>query len=272
VPLNGKAVESPQSTTTAPPVPTQASRKPEPLDSNIEKTAKAETKTQAPSSPAPKTEPAKASGKKSDAKNVAAEPAVPAGPPPIPPEATQQFERALTLLGGGDLAPAAKEFQHLSETYPDYSGPLTNLGIVYQRMGKLPDAEKALKSATERGEPSAAAFNQLGIVYRKLGRFKEADEAYTRALQIDPGYALAHLNLGVLCDMYLQQPQRALAEFERYLELTPNPDARVPAWVKELQGRTGGKPKAAESKPQTTGGLHDFVPNGSGVTTLGANT
>jgi tetratricopeptide (TPR) repeat protein len=178
--------------------------------------------------------------KKGDANQSAPEQPVAITPPPIPPEATQQFEKALTLLGAGDFAPAAKEFQLLSETYPDYPGPLTNLGIVYLKTGKLAEAEKTLKSATQRGEPSAAAFNQLGIVYRKLGKFKDADDAYTQALRIDPGYALAHLNLGVLCDMYLQQPQRALAEFERYLQLVPNPDARVPAWVKELQGRTGG--------------------------------
>jgi tetratricopeptide (TPR) repeat protein len=170
----------------------------------------------------------------------------PVGPPPIPPEATQQFERALTLLGAGDLGPAEAEFKRLSQAYPDYSGPLTNLGIVYLKTGKLADAEKTLKAATQRGEPSAAAFNQLGIAYRRLGRFKEADEAYSQSIKIDPNYALAHLNLGVLCDMYLNQPQRALEAFERYLQLTPNPDARVPTWVKELQGRVG-KAKPAES-------------------------
>jgi len=206
---------------------------------------------------APKVEPkqvdtSKVTAKKSDAKNVTNAPEISsAAPPPIPPEATQQFEKALTLLGAGDFAPAQKEFQRLSETYPNYSGPLANLGIAYLKTGKLAEAEKALKAATQRGEPSAATFNQLGIVYRKLGRFKEADEAYTRATHIDPSYALAHLNLGVLSDMYLQQPQRALTEFQSYLQLVPNPDARVAAWVKELQGRVGGS-KSPSSEPPTS--------------------
>ena len=38
-------------------------------------------------------------------------------------------------------------------------------------------------------------------------------------VQIDPNYAIAYLNLGVLCDLYLQQPQRALEAYERYLAL-----------------------------------------------------
>jgi Flp pilus assembly protein TadD len=207
------------------------------------------TKETAPEAVGKVVESSKASGKKADKNAVVEAPAVPLGPPPIPPEATQAFERALTLLGGGDLDAAIKEFRRLSESYPDYSGPLVNLGIAYIKRGKLAEAEQALKTATQRAEPSAAAFNQLGIVYRKLGRFKDADTAYSEALRIDPGYALAHLNLGVLCDMYLQQPQRALAEFERYLQLTSNPDARVTVWVKELQGRVGKSPAPAAPPP-----------------------
>ena len=64
-------------------------------------------------------------------------------------------------------------------------------------------------------------------MYRKLGRFTEADESYQHAVQVDPQYALAWLNLGVLCDLYLQQPERALEAFERYLALAASPDAKV---------------------------------------------
>lgn len=194
--------------------------------------------------------------------------APPAGPPPISAEATQQFEKALTLLGAGDYTLAAQELQKLAATYPDYSGPMANLGIVYLKTNKLPEAEKALTAATKRGEPSAAAFNQLGIVYRRMGKFKEADQAYSEALRIDPNYSLAHLNLGVLCDMYLQQPERALQSFERYLQLSRNPDGRVAGWVKELKGRVGGNRPApaaapANSSPESTGTESTASPTGS---------
>jgi tetratricopeptide (TPR) repeat protein len=178
--------------------------------------------------------------KKGNAKQEVAEvaaPVEPVGPPPIPPEATQRFENALTLLSAGDLARAEPELRRIADMYPEYSGALANLGILYLKSGKLPEAEKALLSAVERSPDNAMALNQLGIVYRKLGRFKEADAAYTKAIAIDPNYALAHLNLGVLCDLYLQQPDRALAAFERYSALTTNPDTRVASWMKELQNR-----------------------------------
>ena len=84
------------------------------------------------------------------------------------------------------------------------------------KAGKLRGRREGAARRGRAQRQQRAAFNQLGIVYRKLGRFKEADDAYQRAVQIDPNYAIAYLNLGVLCDLYLQQPQRALEAYERY--------------------------------------------------------
>jgi tetratricopeptide (TPR) repeat protein len=163
----------------------------------------------------------------------------------LPPEAVQQFNNAVAMVGSGNLDAAEQAFKSLSSAYPSYSGPLVNLGILQAKSGKLEEAEKTLKAAIERKADNASAFNHLGIVYRRQGRFKEADEAYTRAVQIDPNYANAHLNLGVLCDLYLQQPQRALEAFERYLSLSSTPDEKVSGWVKELKIRLGSAERAS---------------------------
>jgi tetratricopeptide (TPR) repeat protein len=167
--------------------------------------------------------------------------------PALPPEAVQQFDRAVTLMSSGDFAAAEQGFRALAAAYPTYSGPLLNLGILHAKAGKLDEAEKAIQDAIARNGNNAAAYNQLGIVYRKLGRFKEADEAYTRAVQLDPNYALAYLNLGVLCDLYLQEPERALQAYERYLSLASSPDAKVNAWVSELKKRIGSEPRSAST-------------------------
>lgn len=187
----------------------------------------------------------------SDAPEQAREKGGPAGAagvePALPPEAVQQFDRAVTQMGAGELAAAEQGFTALATAYPSYSGPLLNLGILHAKAGKLPEAEKTLQEAIARNGNNATAFNQLGIVYRKLGRFKEAEEAYTRAVQIDPNYALAYLNLGVLCDLYLQDPERALEAYERYLSLATAPDAKVNGWVSELKKRIGGDPRSAQT-------------------------
>lgn len=200
-----------------------------------------------------KAKPSKASSKPSKEKD-APEP-VEDGPPPIPAAATQQFEKALTLLGAGDYGPAEAEFKKLNAAYPAYSGPLANLGVLYLKTGKLNEAEKSLRAAIEISPMNAAAFNQLGIVYRNMGKFKEADTAYRQAISADPNYGLAYLNLGVLCDLYLQQPQRALESFEKYLQLVSNPDPKVNNWVRELRSRLGVKPPAAApAEPEAAAG------------------
>lgn len=170
-----------------------------------------------------------------------------AAEPALPPEAVQQFDRAVSAMSSGDLAAAEQGFRALAAAYPTYSGPVLNLGILHAKAGKLEDAEKEIKDAIARNGNNAAAYNQLGIVHRKLGRFKDADEAYQRAVQIDPNYALAYLNLGVLCDLYLQEPERALEAYERYLSLASAPDAKVTAWVTELKKRIGTEPRSAST-------------------------
>jgi Flp pilus assembly protein TadD len=164
---------------------------------------------------------------------------------PLPPEAVQKFDQAVSLMSAGDAATAERELRALADAYPTYSGPLLNLAILQAKAGRFEDAEKSLRAAVDRNGSNAPAFNQLGIVYRRLGRFKEADVAYQRAVEIDPNYALAYLNLGVLCDLYLQQPERALEAYERYLSLAGAPDEKVNGWVTELKKRLGSEPRAA---------------------------
>jgi len=161
----------------------------------------------------------------------------------VPPEAVQKFDQAVALMSGGEAASAEREFRALADAYPTYSGPLLNLAILQVKGGRFADAETSLRAAVDRNGSNAPAFNQLGILYRKLGRFKEADVAYLRAVEIDPD-----LNLGVLCDLYLQQPERALEAYERYLALAGTPDEKVNGWVTELKKRLGSEPRAARAQ------------------------
>lgn len=161
----------------------------------------------------------------------------------VPERAAQQFAEALQSLEAGKLTDAELELQQLALAYPEFPGPHVNLGLLYERAGRLDAAERALREALNRDPGNVLAHTQLGVVYRKLGRFKEAEGAYLAALGADPNYAPAHLNFGVLCDLYLQQPERALQEFERYQELSGNSDKRVANWIAELRSRLGSNPQ-----------------------------
>ena len=127
------------------------------------------------------------------------------------------------------------------------SGPYANLGIVYFRLGKLPEAAEALKQAIGINSACAACYNQLGVVYRQSGQFDQAREAYDQALRIDPNYAAAQLNLGILYDLYLQDFAKALQYYERYQALTSSADAQVAKWIIDLKHRNQVAAKTARS-------------------------
>ncbi len=142
---------------------------------------------------------------------------------------------------------AELEFKQLSIAYPQFAGPQVNLGLLYLRESRLPEAETALKAALERSPTNSVAGNELGIVERKLGKFAEAEAAYQRTIAAEPNYAPAHLNLGVLYDLYMAQPQKALDEFQRYLEIAGE-NKQVAGWVVELRKRVGA-PAAPKKEP-----------------------
>jgi tetratricopeptide (TPR) repeat protein len=168
---------------------------------------------------------------------------------PIPTRATQQYAQALQLMKSGRNADAELEFKELAVGYPQLTGPQLNLGLLYMRDSRLTEAEAAFKAALELKPGNAVAGNELGIVERRLGKFAEAEAAYQRTIAAEPNYAPAHLNLGVLYDLYLAQPQKALDEFERYIEIAGE-NKQVAGWVVELRKRVGTPAPAPATKKE----------------------
>ena len=165
---------------------------------------------------------------------------------PIPERAAEQYAQALQLMKSGRNTDAELEFQQLVAGYPQLTGPQLNLGLLYLSDSRLPEAETAFKTVLENSPTNVVAGNELGIVERKLGKFTEAEMAYQRTIAADPNYAPAHLNLGVLYDLYLAQPQKALEEFERYVAIAGE-NKQVTGWLAELRKRTGAPARVPAS-------------------------
>jgi tetratricopeptide (TPR) repeat protein len=166
---------------------------------------------------------------------------------PIPDRAAQQYAQALQLMKSGRNTDAELEFKQLAAGYPKFAGPQLNLGLLYLHDSRLPEAEAAFKTALVLKPSSAIAGNELGIALRKLGKFEEAEAAYQRAIAAEPDYAPAHLNLGMLYDLYLAQPQKALDEYQRYLAIVGE-NKQVAGWMVELRKRVGAPPPAAKKE------------------------
>jgi tetratricopeptide (TPR) repeat protein len=165
---------------------------------------------------------------------------------PESPALPRSYDQALVLMGSGDYTQAIPVLQKFIDKEPELAGPYLNLGIAYRNTGQLDAALEALHKAIELNSANPVAHHQIAIVQRELGAFEAALEAYTQALELAPDYALAHRNLGILYDLYLQQPAAALNHYRTYLELNPQPDNKVRDWVVDLERRVTGAQAKAE--------------------------
>jgi tetratricopeptide (TPR) repeat protein len=177
-------------------------------------------------------------------------------------------------MRSGNATEAELEFKQMTLSYPRLSTPYVNLGIIYRKAGHLDQSEEALKGAVERNGTSAVAWNELGSTQRLRGEFPDAAASYEKAIAADSNYAPAYRNLGVVSDLYLGDPERALTALERYKELTGE-DRPVTSWIAELRQRTGKpplKPAGAAPAAAPPGAGADTGASGGGTPAPDAGT
>ncbi len=146
------------------------------------------------------------------------------------------FDAAVQQLRAERYEQAAAALRKLTERRPQYSGPWANLGIALARLGRDGEAAQALQQALAL-KALPAVHNELGMLHRRAGRFAEARQAYEAALAAAPDFALAHRNLGMLCDLYLYDLDCALTHYQAYGRLAPAGDKEIELWLADLQQR-----------------------------------
>ena len=154
----------------------------------------------------------------------------------VPAQAQTLFEQATSVMASGDYLDAELRFKEFLLRYPDYPGAHTNLAIIHANNGNDTAAQASIDAALALNPAYSPALNQQGMLYRKTGNFIEAEAAYMKAVTASPGYALAHYNLGVLNELYLQRLETALQHFEQYQSIVGE-DKQVERWIADLRRR-----------------------------------
>jgi Tfp pilus assembly protein PilF len=152
--------------------------------------------------------------------------------------ARRDFERAVGMMNDEEYDQAVDLLEKVIEKSPRVTAPHINMAIACRRIGKLEQAEEHLKTALGLVPEHPVAGNEYGMLCRKAGRFDEARTIYERVIARFPDYYPVHRNLGILCDLYLNDLACALEHYEIYSRAMPE-DKQVTLWIADLRARLG---------------------------------
>jgi Tfp pilus assembly protein PilF len=151
-------------------------------------------------------------------------------------EVQSTFDQAIQLLEQEQYDTAITLLENVVEREQRLTAPYINLAMAYRQKGDEEKAEENLLMALAIDQAQPVANNELGILYRKQGKFEEAKKVYSNALAEHPDYLPVIKNLGILCDIYMRDPECALEQFEKYQQQAPG-DKTIEIWIADLKTR-----------------------------------
>jgi tetratricopeptide (TPR) repeat protein len=119
------------------------------------------------------------------------------------------FNLGLIFDKAGKLEDEEAAYREASRYNPKLSSAYNNLGILLCETGRLKESEAAYLAALDFNPKDPAFYFNLAISLEKLRRLDEAEQAYREALKINPQYAIAYSNLGLI---FLESSRLAEAE------------------------------------------------------------
>lgn len=157
--------------------------------------------------------------------------------PALDADTQKSYQAALAAMQSNQDTHAETALTAVVKAHPKFVEARTNLGIVLFRLGRYARAEEELKQVITDDQNNTVAYNYLGIIYRINGQFPQSKAMYTQALSINPNYANAQLNLGILYDLYLRDWPKALESYQNYQKMLPQEDKEVAKWIADLKRR-----------------------------------
>lgn len=145
------------------------------------------------------------------------------------------YNEALKHMRAKNYDTAILQMQEVAKMDERISGPWVNIGMAHKKLGDVAKAKTAFNQALKINPNNPFALNQLGIMNRVDGKFELAEKLYMKALSAYPDYKNAHLNLAILCDVYLRKIGCALDHYQDYLDLSGGQDKQVTAWMSQLE-------------------------------------
>lgn len=116
---------------------------------------------------------------------------------------------------------AIEAYKQAIQVNPSYAKAYQDLGVTYQLMGNLTEAEHYLRLALDRAPNDPYAYNNLGLLLDRAQKFGEAEALFRRAVQMQPNFPEALNNLGMVLGKQ-QRWKEAELSFLQSLQINPS--------------------------------------------------
>ena len=131
--------------------------------------------------------------------------------------------KLINLYNRGKISLAIEKAHHLSNKYPDSFIIWNIFGACLAQIGMFEKAIQAYKNVISINPNYAYAYCNMGVVLKDQGKLDDAILVYKKAILIKPDYAEAHSNLGVVY-RYQGRLDEAIIEFQKAILLKPDFD------------------------------------------------
>ncbi|MFH1537950.1 MAG: tetratricopeptide repeat protein [bacterium] len=112
-------------------------------------------------------------------------------------EAMWMNSEAVTLFENGRLQEAVEKLKIASSQEPNNPIILSNLGYIYQALGRYNDGKRVLKQAISIDPMNMEAHNVLGICYYYIGEVEKAASEWEWVARVSPENEASRMNLAI---------------------------------------------------------------------------
>ncbi len=155
--------------------------------------------------------------------------------------ATDHMDLALGLMQADKLDEALGEMTTAKQMDPKLVAIDYNLGILFKRESRYPDAEVALKRVIEADPREPSAWLNLGVVYFSEGKLPDAMGAYQHLLDMGFGRGQNFYVAGLFRMSTALFRLKRTPEAQKYLEMHAKMKDKVPSVSVQTAALEGGK-------------------------------
>src|SRR3989344_6065958 len=163
--------------------------------------------------------------------------------------ALQQNSSSLVRQADESLVKSEASFKKAIEKSPNYGMAIYNLGVVYEREGKVRESIQQLEKIAPFNANQPSLMFELGLLYYRNGEKDKALGTLERAVSLAPDYANALWYLGLLYEER-GDTQAAITQMQKILKIEVNKGNKtVLNKIDQLRSGSKAQGKITDQKP-----------------------